>query len=556
MAYVSLYRKYRSQTFEEVMGQEHITRTLQNAIKLGKIGHAYLFCGTRGTGKTTTARLLAKALNCEKGPTPNPCNECAACKSINEGTAIDIIEMDAASNRGVDDVAKIRENVKFPPMALRYKVFIIDEAHQLSGDAKDAFLKTLEEPPSYVIFVLATTEPHKIPITIRSRCQQFDFRRGSIADIRARLAYVANSEGIKAEDAALDLIALNADGSWRDGLSLMEQVLAYTDGELRVDDVYKVLGTVTQDFLFRMADVIAEGDEPGAFEMAAEAVASGKDLRQLLRSLAEHFRNLLFASVTKDQYVLGTSKEASERLAQQAAKFKKAELINLVETFLEAEREARLSDQHRLITEMAFLKAIRIANPQQAKIAVPASAPSEPSQTTSQPDRREKPTSTQPEIRQARPASSAKQATDEKKIPEFDTILEKWNQVLQHVRSISLPAHVLFSESKPAAIRGNALVLHFKHEGHCVLIMNEKEKPDTPSKRRAFQMAFERVFGTPNIPIICETASEQAAPRRTIPKPEEEEDLPDPFQEPAAATDDNETLRSVLDMFEGELVDD
>ncbi|MDI6827601.1 MAG: DNA polymerase III subunit gamma/tau, partial [Armatimonadota bacterium] len=537
-------------------GQEHITRTLQNAIKLGKVGHAYLFCGTRGTGKTTTARLLAKALNCEKGPTPSPCNECAACRSINEGTAIDIIEMDAASNRGVDDVAKIRENVKFPPMALRYKVFIIDEAHQLSGDAKDAFLKTLEEPPSYVIFVLATTEPHKIPVTIRSRCQQFDFRRGSIADIRTRLAQVAQSEGIKAEEAALDLIAINADGSWRDGLSLMEQVLAYTDGELRVDDVYKVLGTVTQDFLFRMADVIAEGNEPGAFEMAAEAVASGKDLRQLLRSLAEHFRNLLFASVTKDQYVLGTSKEAAERLAQQAKKFTKPAMIDIVEIFSEAEREARFSDQHRLITEMALLKAIETANPQQTKQAVSTSITSESGFATFPYAKPEKSAPLQPEAQKTRPSSPTKQATYEKKIPEFDKILEKWSQVLQHVRSISVPAHVLFSECKPAEIRGDALVLHFKHEGHCVLIMNEKERPDSLTKRRVLQMALERVFGVPNISIICEAAAEQAPPRRKIPKPEEEEDLPDPFQEPAADSSDSETLRSVLDIFEGELVDD
>ena len=245
MPYLSLYRKYRSQTFEDVMGQDHVIKTLQNAIRLGKVSHAYLFCGTRGTGKTTTARLLAKALNCEQGPTPQPCNTCPACIAITQGSAIDIIELDAASHRGIDDIRDIRENVKFPPMEMRYKVYIIDEAHQLTKDGKDAFLKTLEEPPAHVIFVLATTEPQSIPATIRSRCQEFDFRRGSLRDLRDRLRFVASSEGIEAEDPALDLIAMTAEGSWRDAISLLEQVMSYTDGRISIEDVNIVLGTVT-----------------------------------------------------------------------------------------------------------------------------------------------------------------------------------------------------------------------------------------------------------------------------------------------------------------------
>jgi len=563
MSYVSLYRKYRSQTFDEVMGQEHVTRTLQNAIRQGKIGHAYLFCGTRGTGKTTTARLLAKALNCEKGPTPEPCNICQPCKSITEGSAIDIVEMDAASHRGIDDVKEIRDNVKFPPMALRYKVFIIDEAHQLSNDAKDAFLKTLEEPPPYVVFILATTEPHKIPITIRSRCQQFDFRRGSLDAIRSRLEFVAKQEGIQVDDGALDLIALNAEGSWRDGLSIMEQVLAYTDGSITTEDVYKVLGTVTQDFLFRTADAIATRDESGVFQIAAEAAGSGKDLRQLLRSLAEHFRNLVFATVTRDQKVLATGKETAERLIQQSAKFNKDALIRIVEILSEAEREARLSDQHRLITEMALLKCIQaVRQGIQTPLDVTSSADTTPPKRvtvqekaaqTAEPSPSQSPI-TEPSETPVPPSAGIKQ-----ELPEFATISQKWNQVLQHVKNISISAHALLSTSTPAEIRNGMLVIQLKHKAHCDLINSEVDKPGSQSKRRALQIALQKVFGVPNVKIICEAkeAEQNKSVEVLVPPPEEDDDLPSPWEDPGDAVQANDPLRNVLEVFpNAELLDD
>ncbi|MHB1000534.1 MAG: DNA polymerase III subunit gamma/tau [Armatimonadota bacterium] len=567
MAYVSLYRKYRSQTFNEVMGQEHVTKTLQNAIKSGKVAHAYLFCGTRGTGKTTTARLLAKAMNCvsSDGPTITPCNQCPACKSITEGSAMDIIELDAASHRSIRDVEEIRENVKFPPMDLRYKVFIIDEAHQLSGDAKDAFLKTLEEPPAHTIFVLATTEPQNIPITIRSRCQQFDFRRGSLKDIKDRLKYVADSEGVKVDDAALDLMAVNADGSYRDSLSLMEQVFAYTDGHVAADDVNTVLGTVTQEFIICLVDTLADGSESGAFDGAAEVVESGRDIQQILKSISQHFRNLLFASVTKNLGDVVTSEQAAARLVQQSSRFSKQSLLKAVEIFTEAERDVRYTDQHRLILELALLKVIQFIHqpaPTVQTIAppvdtVPVFSPPktvEPpvKREPSQPKRDSVPiTPAKPEI--DTPAAPAPASLEQKNLPEFDKIEAKWGQVLQHLKTISNPAYALLTSARPLEIRNGSLVLAFEGEGQKNILMNEAPRGKSVTKKQALLMAIQRVFGVADAGIICEVG--EISPKQPAPASDQ---TPQVNNEPVDLFKDNghDTLRDVLDIFNGEIVDE
>ncbi|MGI4789127.1 MAG: DNA polymerase III subunit gamma/tau [Janthinobacterium lividum] len=380
MAYISLYRKYRPQTFEDVVGQEHVTTTLRNAISAGRVASGYLFTGTRGTAKTTCARILAKALNCIgpdgslTAPTPEPCGVCGPCKSIANSSFVDVLEMDAASHGKVDDVRDLVASIKFPPMEGRYKVYIIDEAHQLSRDAMDAFLKTLEEPPDRVVFVLATTELEKLPITIASRCQVYEFKRGSVAQISARIKDVLKAEGVKADAAAVTLIARAADGSYRDSLSLLEQVLAYQRQHVTVKDVTVVLGTIDEDVLRQVVTLIADSDAAGAFGLAGSVLESGKDVRQFLKSLAERFRDMLFVGVGAKPASAGDLDD-SDSLRAQSSRFAPADLLKALEVLTAAEQETKRSNQHRLILEMSLLRLMRL--PSQASAYIPNPAETE-----------------------------------------------------------------------------------------------------------------------------------------------------------------------------------
>ncbi len=384
MAYISLYRKYRPQTFEDVVGQDAITTALKNAIGEGRVASGYLFTGTRGTAKTTCARILAKALNCigpdgaGTAPNPHPCGVCGPCRGIAASAFVDVLEMDAASHGKVDDVRDLVASIKFPPMEGRYKVYIIDEAHQLSRDAMDAFLKTLEEPPDRVVFVLATTEIDKLPITIASRCQVYEFKRGSVAQISSRLTEVLKNEGVGADPAAITLIARAADGSYRDSLSLLEQVLAYQREHLTAEDVTVVLGTIGEDLLAQVVDLISDSDAAGAFGLAGDILESGKDVRQFLKSLSERFRDMLFVGVGARPAQPGEIDD-SETLRTQAARFAPAALLTALETLTAAEQETKRSTQHRLILEMSLLKLMRL--PSEPAPAEPALAPVRPAAT-------------------------------------------------------------------------------------------------------------------------------------------------------------------------------
>jgi len=358
MAYQSLYRKYRPQTFADVVGQGHVVRTLQNALQSGRIAHGFLFTGTRGTAKTTVARLLAKCLNCESGsePVPEPCNHCDACLAIAAGSCIDVVEMDAASHRGVADIEEVRKAVGYGPMQYRTKVFIIDEAHQLSSDAKDAFLKTLEEPPPGVVFILATTEPQSIPITIRSRCQQFDFKRGSLSEIAGRLKTVADAEDVSIAPEALHRIARAAEGSYRDSLSLLEQVLAFCDRTVTSADVDTVLGALGADHLARLVSAMAAHDTAVALELASDFTDSGKEVRTVLRAVASHLRDLLLLRAGADPSSIGIASDEHNILKQTAGQFSTERLLGAIDMVNAALSDLRWNNQHRLLLEITFVK--------------------------------------------------------------------------------------------------------------------------------------------------------------------------------------------------------
>ena len=307
MSYLVLARKWRPQSFDDIAGQEHITRTLRNAIQSNRIAHAYLFTGVRGVGKTTAARILAKALNCEKGPTPNPCNQCSFCTEITGGNCIDVLEIDGASNRGIDEIRQIIENVRYQPAQCRFKIYVIDEVHQVTKDAFNALLKTLEEPPPSVKFILATTEPHRLPETILSRCQRYDFRRITLREIVRRLEEISQQEGLNISEGALVLLGREADGSMRDAQSLLEQVLACVQpgserrNETVVDErvLEEILGLAERQVLYDLSNAVIGGNARQCIELIAKVVVEGRDLGRLSRDLVEHFRNLLVVRLAK-----------------------------------------------------------------------------------------------------------------------------------------------------------------------------------------------------------------------------------------------------------------
>ena len=363
MSYTALYRKWRPAAFDEVKGQDHIVTTLKNQIKNDRIGHAYLFCGTRGTGKTSVAKIFAKAVNCASPVDGNPCGECEVCRAVAAGASMNVIEIDAASNNGVDNIREIKEEVAYPPTQGRFKVYIIDEVHMLSIGAFNALLKTLEEPPAYVIFILATTEAHKIPITILSRCQRYDFKRISIDTISSRLSELMKAEGITADERALRYVAKAADGSMRDALSLLDQCLAFYMGqELKYENVLDVLGAVDTEVFSDFFRGVIEGDAIGLIHKLEQIIIDGRDLSQFVNDFTWYLRNLMLLQSAADASdVLEMSEENIKILKEDAALTDLNGIMRYIRVFSELSGQLKNSSQKRVMVEVALIKLTRPA---------------------------------------------------------------------------------------------------------------------------------------------------------------------------------------------------
>ncbi|PKK82938.1 MAG: DNA polymerase III subunit gamma/tau [candidate division Zixibacteria bacterium HGW-Zixibacteria-1] len=357
MSYQVLARKYRPQQFDEIVAQEHVTRTLKNALKSGRVSSGYLFTGPRGTGKTTTARILAKALNCIDGPTPTPCGKCPSCKEIIASSSLDVLEIDAASNTGVDDIRTLRENVRYLPTSGKKRIYIIDEVHRLSGSAFDALLKTLEEPPPHVVFIFATTEPFKVPETIRSRTQRYDFHRVSVGNLSEHLKKIAESEKIEIDDGALFMVARKADGSVRDGMSLLDQMSAYAGEKITAQSVIEALGLIDRQFYFDYIAAIAAKDASLALEMIKKLVDSGIEIPEFCQGLADHFRHLLILQNAREpEKLLELSESEMESFQKQVDYFTSGDLLRMIKIITDMTIDLKSGIDPRLLLETNTLK--------------------------------------------------------------------------------------------------------------------------------------------------------------------------------------------------------
>jgi DNA polymerase III subunit gamma/tau len=475
-----------------VVGQEHIVRTLSNAVEKGRVHHAYLFVGSRGTGKTSMAKILARSLNCVHGPTLTPCGECEACVTIAAGTSLDVIEMDAASNRSVDDIRELRERVGFAPAAGRWKVYILDEAHMLTKEAWNAFLKTLEEPPPNTAFVLATTEPQKVMATIVDRCQRFDFQRPSLEQIAEVVRRVSAAEGIEIEDGAVALIARSATGSFRDALGTLDQLVAFGGERVTTDEVVELIGAADAELLFDTTDALASGDARSALEAVERLSRSGRDPGQFARDLIAHLRQLLVARATGEVPESFTVTVAQpERLAGQAKAVDDAKLVGAIDALSAAVAAMREGDDPRLTLEVALLK-VTTPSLDSSREALLRRIESLESRLTGEeapaPENPKPPEPEQPED-QSEPEASVATAT-----VQIEQVVELWPAVVDHLRdSGSAMLSTLFDEARPLGIDEERSMLRIGFPGSAKF---NKKKAEAPANVERMTEAVGAIVGT------------------------------------------------------------
>jgi DNA polymerase III subunit gamma/tau len=513
MAYRALYRVFRPQTFQDVVGQEHITRTLQNALKENRFSHAYLFSGPRGTGKTSAAKILAKAVNCENGPAPEPCNECPACIGITEGSVVDVMEIDAASNRGVEEIRDIRDKVKYAPTEVRYKVYIIDEVHMLTTEAFNALLKTLEEPPEHVLFILATTEPHRLPATIISRCQRFDFRRITAKAMMDRLRFIADTEHVHVTDQALALISRVAEGGMRDALSLFDQVYSYSGETIQLEDVVLVTGVVSQSLLAEAAEKVLTKDTPGLMTLVQKMVSEGKNPEQFLDDLLIYYRDLLLYRTAPTLEELQHRVMGDDSFIRMSEAYPRELLYSVIEQLNKINGEMKWASHPKIVLEMGLIRLLEsssvpeekgqvIKSPQVeellqrvqkleqqlAKASFEPAAHSSP--TANEATRRE------PIKRSGVPATvkisehRIKEIAAASSDQDLQRMTQMWPDILNRVKKKKIQVHAWLLDGTPVAIGAGNLVVSFKSAIH-------RETTEKAQHREIIEEVLASVWNTP-----------------------------------------------------------
>jgi len=516
MSYIPLYRKWRSQNFDEIVGQGPIVQTLKNAVKGDRISHAYLFSGPRGTGKTSTARIFAKALNCVKGPTPDPCGTCDMCVKIKNGHAIDVIEIDAASNRGIDEIRDLREKVRYTPVEGKYKVYIIDEVHMLTSEAFNALLKTLEEPPLHIIFILATTEPQKVPVTISSRCQRLDFRRLSNPEMIAQVKKIAGAEGIMIEDDAAALIARNSEGSMRDAISLLDQLVSFSGKNIKHDDVISLLGTASADHIFEFGDALGRGDIGKLFDLINQMVSEGRSVPQTTKEILLHLRNLMFV-LLKSESVIEESSEHIAKLREQSKIFSMEKIKEIMRIISRAEVDMKWHPQARLLLEIAVMEASskdpapseEIKKSEEKKIEVKTPARPEPKIEEVKEKKMFKLSELANKTMSSTPTMSTPATSGPSSIFELKS---KWQTILDEVKKKNVFAYISLHEGEPSQLDDGKLVVKFK-KGFAF----HKGRLEEDGARSAVENAVKNVSGK-DIKLECVIETSSAAPEASASK--------------------------------------